>query len=247
MRLGVVVMAKNKILLIIPAYNEEGSILKVINEIEKWNKKNKTQYDYVVINDGSTDRTEAILTENQINHITLLQNLGIGGSVQTGYKYAKDNDYSVAVQIDGDGQHDVNSVEKIVKPLLDNEADMVIGSRFVEDIDTFKSSRLRRVGIGIISFFIKFVTGKKIYDTTSGMRSANRKLICEFADDYPTEYPEPITATTILRKGYRVVERSVSMKEREEGTSSIRTWKNCYYMMNVVLSILVEGLRRSKK
>lgn len=124
---------------------------------------------------------------------------------------------------------------------------MVIGSRFIEDIETFKSSGFRRFGIKIISFFIKLITGKKIYDTTSGMRAVNKSLIAEFAKNYPAEYPEPVSTTEILKKGYKVEELSVEMNERENGVSSIRTWKNCYYMMNVILSIIVIGMRRYKK
>ncbi len=209
-------MAKNKVLLIIPAYNEEGSILKVINKIDNWNKNNKVNYDYIVINDKSIDNTEDILIKNSINHISLIQNLGIGGAVQTGYKYAMENNYDIAVQIDGDGQHNVNYVEKIIEPILNEKANMVIGSRFIENIDTFKSSKMRRIGINVISFFIKLVTKKKIYDTTSGMRAIDKKLIHEFANNYPTEYPEPISTTVILKKGYKIEEVSVEMNERKE-------------------------------
>lgn len=236
-----------KKILIIPAYNEEKSIFKVYNIIKEYNKKNKTNYDVIVINDGSKDNTEEILTKNNINHICLLRNLGIGGAVQTGFKYALENDYDIAIQFDGDGQHSIEYVDTITKPIEDGKADMVIGSRFIENIDTFKSSAARRAGIKIISFFIKLVTKKKIYDTTSGMRAINKELIKEFANNYPVEYPEPVSTTVTLKKGYRVLEKSVEMNEREAGVSSIRTWKNCYYMMNVVLSILIIGLRRYKK
>ena len=179
--------------------------------------------------------------------IDLIHNLGIGGAVQTGYKYALKYDYDIAVQFDGDGQHDVRYVKDIVKPIIKNESDMVIGSRFIKDIDTFKSTKTRRLGINIISFFIKLVTRKKIYDTTSGFRAINKKIIKEFSITYPIEYPEPITTTEIIKKGYRVSEESVEMKEREGGVSSIGNWKSIYYMINVPLSILMIGLRRYKK
>ena len=229
---------KDKVLFIIPAYNEEASILKTYKQIEDYNKKNKTNYDVIVINDGSTDKTEKILCENNINHIKLINNLGIGGAVQTGYKYALENNYDYAIQFDGDGQHNVNYSEKILEPLRKDKADMVIGSRFVENIDTFKSTGARRMGIKLISFFIKLMTGKKIYDTTSGMRAINKKLIKEFANFYPIEYPEPVSTTFVLKKKYVVDEVSVEMNEREAGVSSIRAWKNIYYMINVILSIL---------
>lgn len=238
---------KKKIILIIPAYNEEKNILKVCNSIKKHNKENEIKYDIIVINDGSTDNTKLILDDNKINHIDLIHNLGIGGAVQTGYKYASQNDYDIAVQFDGDGQHNIYYVDKIIKPILDEKTDMVIGSRFIEKINTFKSSGARRIGIKIISYFIRLVTKRKIYDTTSGMRAVNKKLITEFSKNYPTEYPEPISTTIILKKGYIVKEVSVEMNERKRGKSSITNWKSCYYMINVVLYILVVGLRRYRK
>ena len=240
-------MDKVRIILVIPAYNEEANILKTYKKVQDYNKKNKTNYDVIVINDGSKDRTSEICHENKIPVIDLIHNLGIGGAVQTGYKYALKNDYDIAVQFDGDGQHDVRYVKDIVKPIIKNESDMVIGSRFIKDIDTFKSTKTRRLGINIISFFIKLVTRKKIYDTTSGFRAINKKIIKEFSITYPIEYPEPITTTEIIKKGYRVSEESVEMKEREGGVSSIGNWKSIYYMINVPLSILMIGLRRYKK
>lgn len=157
------------------------------------------------------------------------------------------NNYDIAVQFDGDGQHNVKYVEKIVKPIIENKANMVIGSRFIDDSTSdFKSSKARQMGIKLISFFIKLVTGKKIYDTTSGFRAIDRKLIKLFSDNYPVEYPEPVSTTEILKKNYKVYEVPVSMNERENGVSSIRMWKSCYYMVNVILYILVIGVRRYK-
>lgn len=237
----------SKILIIIPAYNEEDNILRTYRSIKNYCITNKKKYDVVVINDGSTDNTEDILSKNKINHIKLVHNLGIGGAVQTGYKYALENDYDIAVQYDGDGQHDVRYVENIIKPILENEADFVIGSRFIEkDKDNFQSTFARRVGINLISFFMKKVSGKKIYDTTSGFRACNNKIIKEFSNSYPTEYPEPITTIELIKKGYKIDEVYVKMNEREGGVSSISSWKNAYYMINVILSILVVGSRRYK-
>lgn len=233
-----------KKIIIIPAYNEEKNILKTYQGIIDYNKNNKDNYDVIVINDGSTDNTENILIENKIPHIKLINNLGIGGAVQTGYKYANENNYDIAIQYDGDGQHNINYVNKICNPIEKNDADMVIGSRFIENIDTFKSSTTRRIGIKLISFFIKIVTGKKIYDTTSGMRAVNKEIIKEFSNSYPTEYPEPVSTVKMLKKEYRISEVSVEMNERKEGVSSIRTWKSIYYMINVILSIILIGFRR---
>ena len=234
-------MKKNpKVLLIIPAYNEEKNILTVYKNICDYNKKAKTKLDVVFINDGSIDATEKILCENNINHIKLIQNLGIGGAVQTGYKYALYNDYDIAIQFDGDGQHNVNYVEALIKPILEENVDMTIGSRFIDSSSSeFKSSFLRRVGIKLISSCIHFKTRVRIYDTTSGFRASNKNAIAMFAIHYPLEYPEPISSVDVILSGMKVKEVPVSMNERLAGKSSINSWKNVYYMVNVVLSILL--------
>ena len=240
-------MKKYKILLIIPAYNEEKNILKIFKSICNYNKIGKFNYDVIVINDGSCDKTELVCKNNKIPVVNLISNLGIGGAVQTGYKYAYENNYDIAVQFDGDGQHNIEYVENIILPIINKEADLVIGSRFIGNIKTFKSSFTRRIGINIISFFIKIIVGEKIYDTTSGFRACNKKIISDFVKIYPLEYPEPITTTEILKKGYTVKEIPVKMNERKSGISSIRTWKNAYYMLNVILSLLIVWIRRYKK
>ncbi len=234
-------MKKNpKVLLIIPAYNEEKNILTVYKNICDYNKKAKTKLDVVFINDGSVDATEKILCENKINHIKLIQNLGIGGAVQTGYKYALYNDYDIAIQFDGDGQHNVNYVEALIKPILEENVDMAIGSRFIDSSSSeFKSSFLRRVGIKLISSCIHFKTRVRIYDTTSGFRASNKNAIAMFAIHYPLEYPEPISSVDVILSGMKIKEVPVSMNERLAGKSSINSWKNIYYMVNVVLSILL--------
>ena len=239
-------MKNNRVILVIPAYNEEENILKTYKKIIEYNKNNKTNYDVIVINDGSVDKTSSICHKNNIPVIDLIHNLGIGGAVQTGYKYAYEKNYDIAIQFDGDGQHDVRYVKEIVEPIIKGEANMVIGSRFIKNIDTFKSTKTRRAGIIIISFFIKLITGKKIYDTTSGFRAINKDIIKEFQASYPVEFPEPITTTEIIKKGYKVLEKPVEMKEREGGVSSITSWKSFYYMINVPLSIIMVGLRRYK-
>lgn len=237
-----------KVLIIIPAYNEEENILKTYNSIVNHNKKSSIKYDCIVINDCSKDNTKKILEKNNIPHIDLIHNLGIGGAVQTGYKYAYYHNYDIAVQFDGDGQHDINYIKNIISPILDDKADMVIGSRFIDkNAKGFKSSAARRLGIRIISSFIKFASGKKIYDTTSGFRAVSKEIIYDFSLSYPSEYPEPLTTAEILKKKYKVAEVSVEMNEREGGVSSIRTWKNIYYMMNVCLALLAIKIRRYEK
>lgn len=241
-------MKKNRVLIIVPAYNEESNILKVYRSIEQHNKKSKVIYDVIVINDGSVDGTEQLLKKNQIPYVTLVHNLGIGGAVQTGYKYAYENNYDIAIQFDGDGQHKAEYIKEIIKPIIEKKANFVIGSRFVESSKSkFKSTKIRRLGIKIISCVMKTFTGNKIYDTTSGFRAADKEVIYEFAHNYPLEYPEPVTTTELIKKRYKVVEVPVEMNERLGGKSSIHSWKNIYYMVNVLLSIIFVGIRRYKK
>ena len=227
-----------KKLVIIPAYNESGSIIKVVNDL----RENAPGFDYVVINDCSTDNTLDVLRENHINHVNLSVNLGIGGAVQTGYIYARQNGYDIAAQFDGDGQHDAAYLEMMAEELVRSGSDMVIGSRFIEK-EGFQSSGLRRIGIRYFSILIKLMTGKVVTDPTSGMRMMNRDIIRIFAEDYPKDYPEPECVMSILRKGKKVTEVPVIMREREEGTSSIGGFKSVYYMIKVTLAIFMERLR----
>ncbi len=233
-----------KILLIIPAYNEQDNILKTYNSIIEYNVKFKSHYDVMVINDGSTDNTENICNENNIPHISLIHNLGIGGAVQTGYKYAKEKNYDIAIQFDGDGQHNINYVKDLIKPIIDLNADFVIGSRFVGNLSKFKSTKSRQFGIKIISFLINFFTGKKIYDPTSGFRAANREIIKIFANSYPFEYPEPSSIVTLIKNKFKIVEIPVEMSERQGGKSSIIKWKVIYYMLNVSLFIFINSIKK---
>ena len=187
-------MKKSRILIIIPAYNEEKNILNTVNSIIT----NENKYDYIVINDGSKDNTLKVLQDNDINHINLIQNLGIGGAVQTGYKYAFQNNYDIAIQFDGDGQHDINYVDKICTPIIEGRANICIGSRYLDNTTSkFKSTFMRRLGKNIISVILKICIRKKITDPTSGFRAVDRKIIKLFADDYPTDYPEPESLVTI--------------------------------------------------
>lgn len=240
-----------KILLIIPAYNEEENILKTCDTINQYNQNADLQLDYVVINDGSKDNTKKILQENNINHINLICNLGIGGAVQTGYKYAYENNYDIAIQFDGDGQHDINYVKKICEPIIQKQADMVIGTRYLKKEESeFQSTFMRRFGSGIISFFIKLLCGKKITDPTSGFRAANKSVIGEFEKKYPKEYPEPESTVSLLVNKYKVLEIPVSMNERTSGKSFVTPWKSVDYMIKVVLAIIIDSIsfrkRRSK-
>lgn len=228
-----------KILLIVPAYNEEKSIKHTVDNIIA------AGYDYVIINDGSTDKTKTILAENDYNHIDLITNLGIGGAVQTGYKYALKCNYDIAIQFDADGQHDLSSIPSLIEPIIQDKADFVIGSRFIKKSgNNFKSSFMRRIGIRLISNIIFIFSRKRIYDTTSGFRAGNRKIIRLFANDYPLEYPEPISEYELIRMHYRLSEVPTTMHQRTAGKSSIHSWKSAYYIINVVLSIIIISLRR---
>ena len=227
-----------KILIIIPAYNEENNIENVINEILGLNNPD---IDYIVINDGSTDTTLQILAKNNYNYINIPTNLGIGGAVQTGYKYALYNNYDIAIQFDGDGQHNVEYINQLIEEIKQGN-DLVIGSRFICDIEGFKSTKIRRIGIVILSFLIKLCTGKKIKDPTSGFRACNKQIINLFAKDYPNDYPEPDTAVRIIKKNFKVKEIPVIMNERKKGKSSINVLKSIYYMVKVSLSIIISSL-----
>lgn len=234
-----------KVLLIVPAYNEQDSITDTINCLESYKSKVSYQLDYIIINDGSTDKTKDILKKERLSHINLLMNLGIGGAVQTGFKFALKNNYDIAVQFDGDGQHDINSLDNLLMPIIHNQADMVVGSRFIIPKNSkFQTSFMRRLGNKIISFCIKLVTGKKIYDTTSGFRAINFKIIKLFAARYPSKYPEPESIVYAIKKRMRVQECTVNMFEREAGESSITPIKSVRYMLEVCSAILINGLMK---
>lgn len=235
-----------KVLLIIPAYNEEENIEKTIKKIETYNK----DIDYIVINDGSRDNTSKILDEKNIKHIDLVHNLGIGGAVQTGYKYAYENNYDIAIQFDGDGQHDINCIDKIIDPLINEKIDMCIGTRYLDKSSSkFQSTFIRRLGSNIITIFIKLFTRTKITDPTSGFRAVNKNVIEEFAKNYPTEYPEPESTVSLLVNKYKVKEVPVNMNEREGGDSSLtlNLWKPVDYMIKVILAIIVDSISFRRK
>lgn len=228
-----------KKLIIIPAYNEEESIIQTVASIQK----DLPDFDYVVINDCSTDNTHDLLCQKKINHINLPVNLGIGGAVQTGFLYAQKNNYDMAVQVDGDGQHDVHYLPLLVEAMLNDQADMVIGSRFIKKTG-FQSSLARRIGIRYFSWLICLLTKHKITDPTSGFRLINKETIKLFACDYPRDYPEPESIVYLLRKKKKIREVPVKMKERQGGISSIHLGNSIYYMIKVTMAILIEMARK---
>lgn len=232
---------KLKKLIIIPAYNESECIEKTIENIQK----NAKDFDYIIINDCSTDNTREICERNGFHIINLPVNLGIGGAVQTGYIYGIRCGYDMAVQVDGDGQHDAAFLQKMAECLEETGADMVIGSRFIEK-QGFQSTGARRIGIRFFTWLIRLMTGKTVTDPTSGLRMVNRKVMGEFALDYPKDYPEPETAVTVLHSGMKIEEIPVVMKERAGGVSSISMKKSVYYMVKVSMAIIIERMRRRK-
>ncbi len=236
-------MKKEKILLIIPAYNESEGIVGVVDKVAEYCQNSPYDIDYLVINDGSTDNEEVLLLQHGIYHVELIQNLGIGGAVQTGYLYAQRWGYDIAVQYDGDGQHDIESLPNLISPIINGNADFTVGSRFVSDsISDFKSTGARQLGIKILSLLIKWTSRIKIKDVTSGYRAGNRKVINQFAERYPSKYPEPESYMHLFAKGIRVQEVGVRMFERTTGESSINLMKAVGYMIDVSLSILIAAL-----
>lgn len=230
-----------KKLIIIPAYNESECIEATVRDI----MENASDFDYVVINDCSTDDTREICERNGFNIVNLPINLGIGGAVQTGYMYAMEYGYDVAVQVDGDGQHDPQFLRQMAEYLETHNADMVIGSRFIEK-EGFQSSWIRRVGIVYFTKLIRLCTGKTVTDPTSGLRMAGKRVIRLFADCYPKDYPEPESTVAALNQGYVVEEIPVIMRERQGGVSSITMKKSVYYMVKVTLAIIMEWMRGGK-
>lgn len=228
-----------KKLVIIPAYNEEGNLEKTIRDI----RENAPDFDYVIINDCSTDKTLEKCKQKGFSYLNLPVNLGIGGAVQTGYRYAFYHGYDVAVQFDGDGQHSAAHLDDMAKVLEETDSDMVIGSRFIEK-EGFQSSGLRRVGIKYFTILIRLLTGKTITDPTSGMRMVNRRLLEKFTEEYPKDYPEPESVVTILSERYKVTEIPVIMNEREEGVSSISLKNSVYYMIKVSFAILIARMKK---
>ena len=228
-----------KRLIIIPAFNESENILQTVKNIQE----EAPEFDYVVINDHSRDDTLDILIENHFNYVDLPVNLGIGGAVQTGYKYALENGYDEAVQVDADGQHDVAYLKNLVTKMETDNADMVIGSRFINN-KGFQSTFMRRIGITYFTKLIHLLTGKTITDPTSGFRLANRKVIEYFSVNYPRDYPEPESIVYLLKQNMKVVEEPVQMRARQGGVSSIRMSSSVYYMIKVSLAILIENIRK---
>ena len=225
-----------RILAIVPAFNEENSISGVIQSL------NELDYgvDVLVVNDGSKDATGIKAKKTgQALVVNLSANLGIGGAVQTGFKYAHRNHYDIAFQFDGDGQHMASEIEKIIRPVIENQADMVIGSRFLKKHNDFRSTFVRRIGIRVFQYLNMALIGQRITDNTSGFRAYGSNAIAFLAQHYPTDFPEPEAVILLGRNGFNIKEIFVSMQVRDHGRSSINGLGSIYYMVKVVLSVLM--------
>ncbi len=234
-----------KVLIIVPAYNEAESLLKIVIELEKVKVKDY-QIDYLVINDGSTDNTYELCEENNISYVNLINNLGIGGAVQTGYKYAYYHNYDIAIQFDGDNQHDAAFIKDLIEQINEGNA-LVIGSRYIGNKSAFKSNFIRRFGSRFLSSLINLLTKHKIYDVTSGFRACNQDLIKYFAFNYPSDYPEPDSLVQVIKLGYKVNEIPVKMHKRQTGKSSLNLVKGAYYMIKVTFAIIIASIATRKE
>jgi glycosyltransferase involved in cell wall biosynthesis len=225
---------------IVPALNEELTVPRVIDELRAFDPG----LDIVVVDDGSVDRTAAVAAEKGALVLRLPFNLGIGGAVQTGFRYAFENDYDVAVRVDGDGQHDPSQLGRVLEPVLRGDADIAVGSRFAGGEDGYRSSRTRRLGIRLLAWVVSSIVGQRVTDTTSGFQALDRRGIALFARDYPHDYPEVEATVMVFRHRLTLCEVPVTMRERGGGRSSITTVRSIYYMVKVLLAIFVGMFRR---
>jgi glycosyltransferase involved in cell wall biosynthesis len=234
-----------KLLAIVPAYNEAGAILATVEDIHTY----APDFDVLVVDDGSTDDTAVLARAAGARVIRHPFNLGIGGAVQTGFRYAFEHGFQLAVRVDGDGQHDPAQLGLLLGPILADEADIVIGSRFREtlegDSDSFRSSRTRRLGISILAWTVSLLVRRRVTDPTSGFQALNRKAIALFAADYPHDYPEVEAALMVHKHELRMTEVPVQMRERAAGQSSIGALASVYYMVKVMLALFVGLFRKN--
>lgn len=230
---------EKKVLVIIPAFNEEGAVGKVVEEV----RTHLPHADVLVVNDGSTDLTSEKARASGATGLDLPFNLGIGGAMQAGYQYAFAKGYEIAIQVDGDGQHDPREIPNLLQTLEEKKVDIAIGSRFIRG-SNYKGSRMRRMGGAILSRVISIVIRQKITDPTSGFRAANRRAIKLFAYNYPQDYPEPEVLVLLRRSGLKITEVPVEMSDRYSGESSITKIRSIYYMVKVLLAIFVDCFKK---
>lgn len=234
-----------KVCIIMPAYNEAATVGSVSRRVREC----APSADIVVVNDGSMDKTREEARAAGALVINLPFNLGIGGAVQTGLKFAHRHNYDAAIEIDADGQHDPAYIPRLLATLLDSQADIVIGSRFVAS-GAYRSSWLRLLGIRIFSHLIKAVTGARIYDSTSGYRAYSRRTLAFLAKQYPADFPEPESIVMLLNAGFRIQEMPMDMNHRQGGESVVGksdlSWRGAYFVMSNAIAILVSGLKEKR-
>ena len=229
-----------RVVAVVPAYEEEDAIGGVVEEIRAFDPS----IDVVVVDDGSSDGTATVARAAGAAVVRLPFNLGIGGAVQTGFRYALEHGYDVAVRLDGDGQHEAGELPKLLAPLERDEADVVTGSRFRDDDGDYRPPLSRRLGITWFARLVSLLSGQRVTDTTSGFQALNRRGIALFARDYPSDYPEVEATVLLLKHRLRLVEVPVRMREREHGSSSITFLRSVYYALKVTLALLVAMARR---
>jgi glycosyltransferase involved in cell wall biosynthesis len=225
---------------IVPAYNEERNIGRVLDELRAFDPG----LEVVVVSDGSVDRTCAVAADHGAHVIRLPFNLGIGGAVQTGFRFAWEGGYQLAVRCDGDAQHDPAELPKVIAPVLAGEADIAVGSRFASG-EGYRSTATRRLGIRLLALVVSAIARQRVTDTTSGFQALNRRALGLFAADYPHDYPEVEGMVMTIKHRLRLVEVPVTMREREHGTSSITALRSIYYMAKVLLALFVGLFRRN--
>jgi glycosyltransferase involved in cell wall biosynthesis len=228
---------------VVPAWNEEAAIGRVVDEIRVFDPTAHI----VVVDDGSSDGTAGVAERHGATVLRLPFNVGIGGAVQTGIRYAREEGYEIAVRLDGDGQHDAAEIGKLLAPIRAGDADLVIGSRFVDPGGKYRPPLARRIGIRIFARLVSVLGGQKVTDTTSGFIALDRPGIELFAAEYPHDYPEVEATLVALRSGLRLAQVQVEMRERETGTTSITFVRSLYYIVKVTLALLVASLRRYQR
>lgn len=231
-------VAQERCLIIVPAFNERRSVGKLVRQLRRL----LPRYDVLVIDDGSTDDTVCQVPK-EVAVVSLPFNLGIGGAMQTGYRYAALHGYDVAVQVDGDGQHRPGEVDKLVHELHRSGADVVVGSRFLRSTK-FRQSLTRMTGIRVLSTWIRMLCGLRITDCTSGFRAANQKVIRAFAHWYPEDYPEPEVILLLHRSGFKVVETAARMRRRMYGKTSIGLLHGLWYVAKVSVCLTLDMIRQ---